>query len=396
MVQDSLRQTVVDARVTEAAARQRMLSQRIAKAALILIAPGTGTIKWDHRAELRRSEEEWEAVHVGLVRGTADRGLPGQPSPRIAASFREIEPWFHLLDDGARAVSAILGAEGAYLKAAETITRLYKEQENSHLLALQRTQVLLTPTVLSIVLLLGLLVFRSAQRRILESVYEFLAVAAEVERRAAELQKSNTRLDHALDGAQTATRLKSEFLANLSHEIRTPMYGVLGMTSLRLDTPLDHERRDWAETIRSSGESLLRIINDILDFSRVEAGRLTLEAVALDPRALLETAVGLLASSLRRIASHCRRRPIPSLSEPRTPLLPSQRPERHSRLPRAPRCLPVGSSFWSRTTASTGARALRQTAIRLRPVWTSICPGWTASPPPGNGDNAKAKLFALR
>jgi len=112
---------------------------------------------------------------------------------------------------------------------------------------------------------------------------EFLFIVRDV----TEHKQFEAQLISAREQALEASRLKSQFLANVSHEIRTPLNGILGVTQLLRTMAIPPEAREYLDVLQGSGESLLEIVNDVLDLSKIEANRLELESEVFDVALLI-------------------------------------------------------------------------------------------------------------
>ena len=121
--------------------------------------------------------------------------------------------------------------------------------------------------------------------------YQYVSVRTDITQQKIAAQEAML----AKEAAEAASKVKGDFLATMSHEIRTPMNGIIGMTELALDTSLNTEQREYLNMVKSSADALLVIINDILDFSKIESGKMELEQVGFDARALLDVIAKTLA-----------------------------------------------------------------------------------------------------
>ncbi len=171
--------------------------------------------------------------------------------------------------------------EESLLNALDHAVTEYQNGQEQALSEFKVVQTLLLISILVLLLLEGVIIFRPLVQRV------------DGQMRA---------LERARRKADELNRLKSDFLANMSHEIRTPMNGILGIAELILGSKLTPQQEGYARTIISSGESLLNIINDILDFSKIEANKMELDLMPIDLLELADDITMLYSVQARDIA----------------------------------------------------------------------------------------------
>lgn len=292
LIQRQLRNGESDSRVINVAGRQRMLSQKLAKAAL-LSQSETGSA--EALRELGTALREWESNHYALQLGDPERRLPENSSAAVADLFDAIEPHYQAIHDAATtlagsdadahvvALETLLRNEDAFLLGMDRIVSQCVLEAESRVDRLGSLEMGILGTTITVLLLEGLLIFRPATRQI---------------RRAFDrLQSSSESLRHAKEEAERANAAKTRFLANVSHELRTPMTAVLGMTELARRTRDEEQRNAHLAIVEEAGESLLNLLNDLIDLARIDADQIDLKEAPFDPSELLERTLRMMRPS---------------------------------------------------------------------------------------------------
>ena len=328
LIQVSLSEQVAEGRVINLAGRQRMLSQRAAKAALAATAAPDAAVRAAAADELRETLATWSRTQRGLRDGDDELGLPGRNSAAVAARLDALAPdAARLADAGGRVLDALdaggavppdalrdlLAAERAYLPQMNAVVFEYDAESAAAVRWLRVVEGALLAVTLVVLLLEGLFVFRPVVARV-------RLAFGRLEQANTRLTQTNADLVAARERAGAAERAKAAILANMSHEFRTPITSILGFADL-LRAETGGRVDDLVDPIERAGQRLSDTLGAVIDLARLESGaappdaggRLDVAAEAADVVALFRAdadAKGLaLVLDAAPGAEVCARRP---------------------------------------------------------------------------------------
>lgn len=301
----SLANQAKDIHLVNLAARQRSHSLALSKAALAFEVARSQDLQ-QRQEELQQAITVWEQSYQELQQGSLNRNLTLHYRSEVSRLLAQIEPYHQSM---IRAASNLLQRPRhessinldtiqtnttALVLGMDTIVWQYEQQAQGYLKRLRRIAIIvlaIAPTLAAVAIAL---IFHNLRYQLGTRLTSLKQSQTQIQKLEGELKRKNVTLDLALQEAQSAIRLKAEFLTSISHEMRTPMNGVMGMTGLLLDTELDEEQLEYVETIRQCSDSLLTLISRILDYSKIEAGRLELDTHPFHLHDCIEDALDLV------------------------------------------------------------------------------------------------------
>lgn len=302
LIRISLYEQTSDSLVINLSGRQRMLSQKLTKEVLLLVQSETPEMKGKYRELLRVTLTGWSKVHMGLQYGDEGLNLPRNNSQEVQNLFAEIEPYYRIIKSSADKILAlrsvdlerlsiraplvnnIVEASSLYLEWMDRAVFQYDKEAQGRVDRLKRLETFILTTVLLLLSLEGLLIFRPMVSRVRRTYRDF--------QRAEILTKEQNERLKGLD------RMKSEFLSTAAHELRTPLTSILGFSEILLKRKLDEERRNrFLKIINEESVGLANLINDLLDVSRIESGEgFKIKKAPIELREIIRENVNLFKS----------------------------------------------------------------------------------------------------
>jgi signal transduction histidine kinase len=308
LVQHQLGQQQSDARVTNVAGRQRMLSQRLGRLALQAAHAPDAPTRQRHQAAMQRALADWTDAHAALLHGGGVRALPGVRRPELRQSLLRLGQLQGQAKTAARAfglrldahrpgtpppdgllqsLDALLGRLDAFLAQMEGFVLAYDQAAEARVDQTQVFALGLGALALAALVVLAVLALHPVAR-----------LLGELRVQNYRLYRTNAQLVAARRKAKESDRAKSVFFANMSHEIRTPLTSILGFADILGDS-VTEEQRTFVAMIRRSGKRLRQMLTSVLEMAHLEAGEVELAVDVLDVDAVARDLVDRLQADAR-------------------------------------------------------------------------------------------------